>query len=265
MPLLSAKLSDLQKCLANHAPMLVAYSGGVDSTCLLVIAHHVLGNSVTGVIADSPSLPRKALERAVSVAEGFGITLKIIPTFELDNDNYASNPLNRCYFCKFELFNKMDDMAARGQFASLAYGENADDASQIRPGRQAAANFAVIAPLKEAGLTKLEIRRLSREMGLPTAEDPAQPCLSSRVPHGTRVTKETLHMIEQAEEFVRSQGFRVFRVRHVNSHSARVQIAKSEMSTATHQQYDLIRRGLGAVGYRAVEIDPNGYVGAGTM
>lgn len=264
MSTLPAKLAVLEKCLRDHAPMLVAYSGGVDSTYLLAVAHQMLGHQVTGVIADSPSLPREALKRAISVANHLGINLEVIPTFELNDDNYASNPLNRCYFCKFELFQKMADMAARDHFASLAYGENFDDASQVRPGRQAAANFAVIAPLKEAGLTKLEIRQLSREMNLPTADDPAQPCLSSRVPHGTRVTKETLQMIEQAEEFVRSQGFRVFRVRHVDNHSARIQFAREEMSALTPHRYDLIRGGLGAVGYLSVEIDPNGYVGAGT-
>lgn len=264
MSTLSTKLAVLEKCLQNHAPMLVAYSGGVDSTYLLAAAHSVLGDRVTGIIADSPSLPRKALQRAVSIAETLGVPLKVVPTFELNNDNYANNPLNRCYFCKFELFSKMNDMASCGNFNSLAYGENADDASHVRPGRRAAASFAVIAPLKEAGLTKREIRHLSREMGLPTADDPAQPCLSSRVPHGTPVTRETLQMIEQAEEFVRSLGFRIFRVRHVDNESARIQIARDEMASLTRQHQDLISGGLNAIGYRIVEIDPEGYVGAGT-
>ena len=138
----------------------------------------------------------------------------MVRTDELANADYASNPLNRCYFCKAELFNRLDQMARERGFAAIAYGENADDARQVRPGLRAAQEFAVVAPLKEAGLTKAEIRELSRQLGLPTADAPAQPCLSSRIPHGTPVTPEALGMIEQGEAFVRAMGFRVFRVRH---------------------------------------------------
>ena len=154
-------------------------------------------------------------------------------TDELQDERYASNPVNRCYFCKAELFTKLDSLARERGFAAIAYGENADDMRQVRPGRLAAEQFQVIAPLRDAGLTKAEIRELSRELGLPTADAPAQPCLSSRIPHGTPVTVEALAMIERGEALVRSLGFKVFRVRHLaldHETRARVQIAPEEMA-----------------------------------
>jgi uncharacterized protein len=166
--------------------------------------------------------------------------------------------VNRCYFCKAELFTKLDALAAARGFRAIAYGENADDMKQVRPGRQAATEFSIIAPLRDAGLTKTEIRAHSRELDLPTADAPAQPCLSSRIPHGTPVTTAALAMVEQGEEFVRSLGFRVFRVRHLADDRARVQIAPEEMSRLP-QLATQIEGGLRAVGYAIVEIDPAGY------
>jgi len=206
-------------------------------------------------------LPRQALADAIALAEKIGAKLEVVPTDELANPDYASNPLNRCYFCKAELFTRLDALARERKFAAIAYGENADDAVQFRPGRQAAAEFSVIAPLKEAGLTKAEIRAHSRELGLPTADAPAQPCLSSRIPHGTPVTTEALGMIERAEALVRSCGFKVFRVRHVvedASKRARVQIAPEEMSVLKSYQ-KTISVGLREIGYSAVEFDEQGY------
>ena len=258
------KLDELTRILRQHAPLLIAYSGGVDSAYLLAAAHRVLGDRVTGAIADSPSLPRQALADALALARSVGAPVEVVRTEELANADYASNPLNRCYFCKSELFNRLDQMARERGFAAIAYGENADDARQVRPGLRAAQEFAVVAPLKEAGLTKAEIRALSRELGLPTADIPAQPCLSSRIPHGTPVSVEALGMIEAGEAFVRSLGFRVFRVRHHQDGEgpaprARVQIAPAEMAERLPGQEQTIQDGLRAVGYRAVEIDPAGY------
>jgi len=248
--------------LREHAPMVIAYSGGVDSACLLAIAHRTLGNDMLGVIADSASLPRQALADAVALAGQIGAPLEIVRTEELANPDYASNPLNRCYFCKAELFVKMERLAAERRFAALAYGENADDPANLRPGSQAAKEFAVLAPLKQAGLTKAEIREISRCLGLPTADAPAQPCLSSRIPHGTPVTTEALAMVERSEAFVRGLGFRVFRVRHVvdpeGALRARVQIAPDEMGSLP-ELTPMIEKGLAAAGYGAVEIDPAGY------
>ena len=256
------KLRQLESCLRRHAPLLIAYSGGVDSAFLLAFAHRVLGDRMLGVIADSASLPRRALSEALILAEEIGAPVEIVKTEEMRDERYIANPVNRCYFCKAELFSRMDRLAAERHFKAIAYGENKDDADQVRPGVKAAVEFSVIAPLKEVGLSKSEIRRLSGEMGLPTASAPAQPCLSSRIPHGTRVTREALSMVEQGEAFVRSLGFRVFRVRHIVGKSgrisARVQIAPDEMSKIPELQ-DRILGGLAAVGYSSTEFDPAGY------
>jgi uncharacterized protein len=268
MEAVEAKVAALEAILRRHAPLLIAYSGGVDSAYLLSAAHRVLGERAAGVLADSPSLPRRALQEALAVAEGIGARVEVIRTAELADPNYASNPLNRCYFCKAELFQRLDQMAHERSFAAIAYGENADDARQVRPGVKAAVEFAVVAPLKEAGLTKAEIRQLSREAGLPTADAPAQPCLSSRIPHGTPVSVEALGMIERGEALVRSLGFRVFRVRHhagagMDVPRAKVQIAPEEMG-ALGQCAETMRAGLLDVGYGEVEFDPQGYRASGT-
>ena len=256
------KVERLNAQLRAHAPLVIAYSGGVDSAYLLAAAHRALGGRVLAAIADSASLPRQALAEALAVAAQIGAQLEIVPTEELANPDYAANPMNRCYFCKAELFTKLDALAQARGFRAIAYGENADDAQHFRPGRQAAAEFAVLAPLKDAGLTKAEIRELSRALGLPTADAPSQPCLSSRIPHGTPVTPAALAMVERGEAHVRSLGFRVFRVRHIVEASsparARVQIAPEEMPRLAAIEPELVR-GLRAAGYAEVEIDPAGY------
>jgi uncharacterized protein len=260
------KLRELRTILSGTGPLLVAYSGGVDSTFLLAEAVGVLNDRALGVIADSPSLPRSALADALANAKNFGAQVEVISTAELDDPRYISNPVNRCYFCKLELFTRMHRMAAERGFSTLAYGENADDAQQIRPGSGAAREFRILAPLRAAGLTKAEIRQLSRERHLPTAEMPAQPCLSSRIPHGTAVTTNTLRMIEQAEEFVRSCGFRIFRVRYLEepgrSPVAKLQLDPMEMGQLPPQEAQ-IRDALRAIGFRDLAIDPDGYQAPG--
>jgi len=258
---LEPKVALLDAQIRAHAPLLVAYSGGVDSAYLLAEASRVLGGAALGVIADSPSLPRQALADALALAKEIGARVEVVKTDELQNPSYAENPLNRCYFCKAELFSRLDALAAERGFGAIAYGENADDMRQVRPGRQAAAEFSIIAPLRDAGLTKSEIRELSRALGLPTADAPAQPCLSSRIPHGTPVTTEALAMIERSEAWVRELGFRVFRVRHLAGEGApraKVQIAPEEMAGLAPVQGQL-EAGILAAGYSAVEIDPAGY------
>ena len=259
-PDLSAKEVLLEGILSRHAPLLIAYSGGVDSTLLLAIAHRTLGNQATGIIADSPSLPRASLNEAVRVAKEMGAQLELVATTELEDPRYAENPMNRCYFCKAELFTRMDQVARERGFASIAYGENADDPAHLRPGSQAAAEFSVIAPLKEAGLTKADVRALSRKLGLPTADAPAQPCLSSRIPHGTRVTSEALDYVERGEAIVRQFGFKVFRVRYVplegvDRPGAKVQVSPEEMPRLESTRSTLIAA-LSASGFSRVEIDP---------
>jgi uncharacterized protein len=201
------------------------------------------------------------LAEALELARCVGAKVEVVSTSELSNPDYAQNPLNRCYFCKAELFSHLERIAAERGFAALAYGENSDDMRQIRPGRRAAEEFSVLAPLRDAGLCKADIREASRAIGLPTADAPAQPCLSSRIPHGTPVTASALAMVEAGEEWVRSLGFRVFRVRHLVQPSglvARVQAAPEELERVEGLR-GRIREGLLAVGYAEVEIDPDGY------
>jgi uncharacterized protein len=208
------KLEKLRTLLTSYGSCLVAYSGGVDSVFLARVAHEVLGDRALAAIADSPSLPRRELQEALAIAAKFGFPVRILQTQEFANENYTANPANRCYFCKHELFEELTPLARAENFAVIAYGENASDTGDFRPGAQAAAEFQVRAPLKEAGLTKTEIRELSAQLGLPTADKPQMACLSSRVPYGETVTPEKLRMIEQAEYVLRDLGFHDVRVRH---------------------------------------------------
>jgi len=256
------KQKRLQLILGLYPRWLIAYSGGVDSTYLLAEATSLLGRSTLGVIADSPSLPRKTLSSAIAVAQNLGAQLRVIRTGELAKPEYAANPLNRCYFCKQELFDQMQRLALNERFPVLAYGENADDALELRPGAEAATEFKVRSPLREAGLTKAEIRWLSQERNLPTADQPAQPCLSSRIPHGTPVTREALLMVENAEDRLRAEGFRVFRVRYNiakdGAITAKLQVDPSELA----RLYPLttqLERDLRLMGFSRMMIDPIGY------
>ena len=256
------KQHKLQSILGSYPRWLIAYSGGVDSTYLLAEAASLLGRSAWGVIADSPSLPRKALSSAIQVAENLGAQLRVIQTTELENPTYAANPFNRCYFRKHELFERMLRLALSEKFPVVAYGENADDAFELRPGAKAATEFQIKSPLREAGLTKVEIRWLSRELSLPTADLPAQPCLSSRIPHGTPVTRAALLMVERAEDRLRTFGFRVFRVRYNPAESgaiiAKLQVEPSEIPRL-HSLATELERDLRAIGFSRMMIDPVGY------
>ena len=264
MSTLAEKRARLAELLQQNAPLVIAYSGGVDSAFLLAEAHRTLGGKALGVIADSASLPRAALAEALAVARAIGAVVEVVKTQELDNPDYAANPPNRCYFCKAELFQRLNTLAATRGYRAIAYGENADDMGHDRPGRVAASEFKIIAPLRDAGLTKAEIRALSRELGLPTADAPAQPCLSSRIPWGTPVTTDALAMVERGEAHVKSLGFRVFRVRHITAPAsaphAKVLIAPEELARANELSAEL-ERGILAAGYASVELDPAGYRG----
>lgn len=252
-------IEHLDAILDSFPRVLIAYSGGVDSACLLYAARRRLGDRAQAVIADSPSLPRAELNAALDLAARMGARTEVVRTTEFDDPHYVANPVDRCYFCKHALFEKMESLARERGFPVLAYGENADDAGNQRPGSKAAAEFQVRAPLKEAGLTKADVRALSAQWGLPTAEKPASPCLSSRIPHGTPVTLDALARIESGETAIRALGFRVFRLRHHGAR-ARIEFAPDELPRAQTEPWRnrVIQAAL-AAGYEDVEIDPKGY------
>jgi uncharacterized protein len=254
-----SKLDDLKALLLPLGRTLVAYSGGVDSVLLAKVAHDTLGGRALAVIADSPSLPRRELADALSVAAEAGFPVRVIQTHEMANQQYTANPVNRCYFCKSELFDKLSEIARAEGWETIVYGENASDAGDFRPGAQAARELRVRAPLKEAGLTKTEIRELSRTLGLPTADKPQLACLSSRIPHGEPVNAESLAMIEAAENVLRDLGFYDVRVRHHRT-LARIEVGADELERFFDRPTrESVIRALQQVGYAHVTLDLQGY------
>lgn len=211
---LDVKLTTLRDTLRSFGSSLIAYSGGVDSVFLAFVSNEVLPGRSVLVIADSPSLPRRELKEALAIATRFHLPVRVVRTVEFSKSDYTSNPLNRCYFCKHELFSELVPLAKELGLAVISYGENASDIGDFRPGAQAASEFCIRAPLKEAGLTKSDIRKLSARFGLPTADKPQMACLSSRVPLGEAVTEQKLLMIEGAENLLHDLGFFDVRVRH---------------------------------------------------
>jgi pyridinium-3,5-biscarboxylic acid mononucleotide sulfurtransferase len=254
-----AKLPALESRLSALTDLLVAYSGGVDSAFLAATAHRVLGRRMLAVLADSPSLARADMEQAGHFAETTGIPLRVIRTEELEKPEYQRNDANRCFHCKSELFTGMEALAAELGYAHIAYGMNADDQLDYRPGHRAAQQHEVLAPLAEAGMTKADVRILSRAAGYAVWDRPAAPCLSSRVEYGRAVTREVLAQVERAEDSMRQLGFREFRVRH-HGDLARVEIARPELPRALAlETLDAITAALRAAGYQYVTLDTAGF------
>jgi len=255
----ASRLTALETRLTALGGVMVAYSGGVDSAFLAATAHRILGSRMLAVLADSPSLARRDLDQARAFAESLKMPLRVVATDELARPEYLRNDANRCFHCKDELFQVMGSLAETLGFASLAYGMNADDTRDFRPGQRAAEQHAVLAPLAEAGLTKMDVRALARAAGYSLWDRPAAPCLSSRVEYGRAVTREVLEQVERAEESVRQLGFSEFRVRH-HGDLARVEIARAELPRAlTMAMLDAITAALKRAGYQYVTLDSSGF------
>ena len=257
------KLQQLENLLNQLGSCLVAYSGGVDSAFLALVAYRTLGDQSLAVMADSPSLPRSEFKEAIALSEQFGFPLKIIQTKEFENEEYLSNPNNRCYFCKHALFEETESLAMERGVSAVLYGEIADDIGDFRPGAQAAKEFQVRAPMKEVGLTKSEIRVYSSEMGLPTASKPQMACLSSRIPYGEKVTVKKLSQIEEAEALLRKLGFHDIRVRHHELSQgalARIEIGSVELDQLVQPAIrETLTQCIKSLGYLYVTLDLMGY------
>jgi uncharacterized protein len=253
------KYENLKNKLKSMGKILVAFSGGVDSTFLLKVTKDVLGDNVLAVIASSETYPEREQKEALRIAEDLNVRYKVIHTKELDDPNFRDNPPERCYFCKKELFSRLKEIAAEENILHVCDGSNFEDTFDFRPGAKAAEELDVHSPLKETGLDKSEIRILSRELGLPTWDKPAMACLSSRVPYFTRIEKESLRRIDSAEEYLKTRGFSQLRVRH-HDQIARIEITPQDFpKIIAEKMRSEIVENLKKMGYLYVTIDLAGY------
>lgn len=254
---LGLKFADLKKLVSGYGSLIVAYSGGVDSTFLAAVAHEVLGVNTLSVTSRSPSVAPEELEAAIALARTKGWRHLVVDTNEIEDPRYLANDGRRCFFCKTELYVHLEQVAVAEGITKVANGANTDDLGDYRPGMEAAKNFEVVSPLVEVGMSKKEIRDISRRMDLPTWDKPAQPCLSSRIPYGTAVSVRALSMIGKSEKGLRDLGFGVVRVRHYGQ-TARVEIPMDDFERFEHVRFEAEQIIL-ASGYKVMELDPKGF------
>ena len=259
MPDIDEKMQALKRALRATGGLAVAFSGGVDSTFLAAVAHEVLGARALAVTALSPTYPRREQQEATELAQRIGIRHETVESNELLIPHFADNPVNRCYYCKSELFAVVRRVAAAQGIAHIADGTNADDLLDDRPGRRAAGEQAVLSPLLEAGLGKNEIRQLSSAMGLPTADKPAFACLASRFPYGSRITEEKLKAVDAIENLLRDLGFRQSRVRH-HGETARIEVPPDDILRLCHPDTrHRVAQAAHQAGFVYVAVDLDGY------